>query len=119
MMPAMEESVQAALRELEKHARHLYGDRMSGLVLFGSHARGEAGPDSDLDVAIVLRGTWRRLEEMERCAPLRRAVEASTGLRVDLTFLSPAEWAGNPAGETQEPEIYATIREEGRFFESL
>jgi predicted nucleotidyltransferase len=31
-----------------------FGPRLLDLILFGSHARGEAGPDSDVDVAVVL-----------------------------------------------------------------
>ncbi|MFP4248886.1 MAG: nucleotidyltransferase domain-containing protein, partial [Armatimonadota bacterium] len=43
-----------ALRELKRELEALYGDRLRGVYLFGSHARGEAGPDSDVDVAVVL-----------------------------------------------------------------
>lgn len=109
----LREEVQAALRDLEARALQLYGQRMRGLVLFGSHARGDAGPDSDLDVAIVLDGEWQRAEEMLRWGAARRSIEEATGVLLDLAFLRPAEWEGQTAGA--EPEIYSTIREEGRF----
>lgn len=40
-----------------------FGPRLLGLTLFGSHARGEAGPDSDVDVLVLvdeLSGAERR-----------------------------------------------------------
>lgn len=37
-----------------------YGSRLRGLLLFGSEARGTAGPDSDIDLLVLLEGpvTW-------------------------------------------------------------
>lgn len=47
-------------------------DTLVGVVLFGSYARGDHGPDSDLDVLAVLRET--------RLRPTQRADVASTAL---------------------------------------
>jgi predicted nucleotidyltransferase len=48
----------------------LYGDRIERVVLFGSRARGDAGPDSDFDVAVFLRDMGDRFAEMNRLADL-------------------------------------------------
>jgi predicted nucleotidyltransferase len=42
------------LRELKRSLIAFYGPRLKKIVLFGSYARGEATPDSDMDVLIVL-----------------------------------------------------------------
>jgi predicted nucleotidyltransferase len=34
----------------------IYGDRLGGGVLYGSEAQGEAAPDSDIDILILLTG---------------------------------------------------------------
>lgn len=47
---------QAVLSELRQRLAVLYGDRLQQLLLYGSSARGEAGPGSDLDVLVVLQG---------------------------------------------------------------
>ena len=45
----------ALLGELREAVTSHYGHRLACIVLFGSRARGEACPDSDYDVLVVLR----------------------------------------------------------------
>jgi uncharacterized protein len=47
-------SVQIALEAFVAELRVRFGARLRLLRLFGSHARGEAGPDSDVDVLVVV-----------------------------------------------------------------
>lgn len=46
--------------------RSLYGDRLCDVVLFGSHARGDADRESDLDLLVVLRELHSPWEELRR-----------------------------------------------------
>jgi predicted nucleotidyltransferase len=46
----------------------LYGDRLRKVLLFGSWARGDAHPDSDIDLLVVLDqidSTWKELRRMD------------------------------------------------------
>ena len=43
-----------ALEGFARAARDLLGESLVALKLFGSHARGEAAPDSDLDVLVLV-----------------------------------------------------------------
>jgi uncharacterized protein len=47
-------AISAVLDEFRRQLSEHFGSRLVGLTLFGSYARGEAGPDSDIDVAVVL-----------------------------------------------------------------
>lgn len=52
----MQPGIQGALRELRAGMAEIYGERLVDLVLFGSPARDDAHPDSDVDVLVVLKG---------------------------------------------------------------
>jgi len=45
----------AAAGVIADQAAKLYGDELKGVWLYGSRARGDNGPDSDLDVLVVKR----------------------------------------------------------------
>ena len=45
---------QEFLAAIKQRLLHAYGRRLRGVVLYGSEARGEAGPDSDVDVLVLL-----------------------------------------------------------------
>ena len=54
------------LRWVTETLREIYGPRLKRLILFGSQARGEATPDSDVDVLVVLDGKIGRASCRER-----------------------------------------------------
>jgi predicted nucleotidyltransferase len=53
-MRGMNAPLDMVLREYRARLEQIYGPRLVRLVLFGSRARGDAEPDSDIDVMIVL-----------------------------------------------------------------
>ena len=44
------------LRRIKASLEAAFGDRLRGVVLYGSEARGEATPDSDIDIMVLLTG---------------------------------------------------------------
>ncbi len=53
---SVEPEILNLLEQLKRRLRIRFGDRFEGLYLFGSRARGDAEPDSDVDVAVLLKG---------------------------------------------------------------
>lgn len=44
------------LNRIKKCLRDVHGDRLQGVLLYGSEARGEAEEDSDIDILVLLNG---------------------------------------------------------------
>lgn len=70
------------LAELRRHFEDLYGPRLVKLMLFGSQARGDAEPGSDIDVLVVLEGQVSQVEESARSLD----VVAELSLRFDTVI---------------------------------
>lgn len=64
--PAIHPQLHVILDELRHRLEMLYGDRLVTLVLFGSQARRDAEPDSDIDILVVLRGAVDPYAEVDR-----------------------------------------------------
>ena len=58
--------VRTLLQDLKRALRDVYGENLRGLYLYGSFARQEEDPESDLDVIIVLRDFEDYWEEIHR-----------------------------------------------------
>jgi predicted nucleotidyltransferase len=58
--------LETILTKLRAQLKNYYGDRLQQLILFGSQARGDAQPDSDIDVLVILKGDVNAGEEIEK-----------------------------------------------------
>lgn len=75
------------LAELTSRLKAIYGDRLVKLVLFGSQARGDAVPGSDIDVLAVLHGPTQTKEEAEKTLDLLVDLSLEYGEVVSLIFM--------------------------------
>jgi predicted nucleotidyltransferase len=71
-------------RELEAH----YGPRLVRVGLYGSQARNDASPDSDIDVLVVLRGAVHQAEEIERTVGIASELSMDFDQLVSCFFLA-------------------------------
>jgi predicted nucleotidyltransferase len=84
----MSRKVRGVLVELRRRLKELYGDRLVKLVLFGSQARGDAAPDSDIDVLVVLRGSVEPYREIHRASPVTAAVSLEHDVVISCVYVS-------------------------------
>ena len=73
-MLQVEQKIQLLLFELHTELQKLYSDRLVKLVLYGSHARGEASLDSDIDVMVVLKPPVNQTSEILNMAEVTTAL---------------------------------------------
>ena len=59
------------------------------IILFGSQARGDAGPDSDVDLLVVMPVEW---SIFERSLDIRSALH-SIPISVDIIVTTPGDFA--------------------------
>lgn len=62
----MNEQLQTIITKTQQGLKKLYGEQLDKIVLFGSQARGDARPDSDIDLLIVLKNSFNYSQESER-----------------------------------------------------
>lgn len=67
----MESPLRLLLEDVREALTKRYGARMVDLVLYGSQARGEAGPDSDVDILVLLSDPVEVVSELKGLAPLQ------------------------------------------------
>ncbi len=103
----MSPAVQSILAELRVQLEQLYGDRLERLVLYGSQARGDAEPDSDIDVLVVLRGEVSPGEETARISDARAAICLKHNVVICCAYVSADRYASG-----QSP-LLLNVRREG------
>lgn len=77
-MEQIELGVLPLVRRVKAQLAAHYGERLAGVYLFGSHARGEARPDSDIDVLVVLHGELDWWKEQKVIVDLLFGLELET-----------------------------------------
>lgn len=73
--------------ELRRRLEELYGPRLVRLVLFGSQARGDAEPGSDIDVLVVLKGEVSPGEEIRRTGGIVADLSLANDVVVSCVFM--------------------------------
>lgn len=87
--------VRVLLRELKTCLAALYGDRLSGIVLYGSYARGAAQAGSDIDVAMILESYERTWPEIDRTGPTVAELSLKHGVTISLIPVRKKDWEAN------------------------
>lgn len=104
----MQTSTQAILAELTDALRARLRERFAGLWLYGSQARGDAGPESDIDLILLLRGMERPGQEIDRIVDLLAELNLKYQVLISVLPLEEAALAKAPGA------FWRNVRREGR-----
>lgn len=88
----MSEDIQRIMAELKDKLSRLYGERLKGVYLFGSYARGEADEESDIDVLIALDRVGNYSEEIDRTGELVSELSLKFGITISRVFATERQW---------------------------
>jgi uncharacterized protein len=89
-----------AISAFRERLAQRYGARLRGLVLFGSRARGDFGPDSDADLAVFLEPVSDPVSAQMDMAGDAYAVFLDTGI-----LIQPWAFGGSPARPARDRAI--------------
>lgn len=103
----MNEKLQTILTELRTKLTALYGDRLVNVTLFGSQARGDATPESDIDVMVVLQGKVNPHQEIDRTSAL------TAGLSLKYDTLISTLFVAEDRFQSELSPLLMNVRREG------
>jgi uncharacterized protein len=103
----MNDKLTNILAELRRRFEALYGERLVQMILFGSQARGDAVPGSDIDVLVVLRGEVSPCEEISRTIADVADISLHNNEVVSCVFISEEEFA------REQSPLLLNVRREG------
>src|SRR6266571_102908 len=88
----MPDKIKHLLIELKAGLMEIYGSRLEGLYLYGSYARGDEEPGSDVDVLILLDRIDHYTLEIDRTSELISNLSLKFGRSISRLFLSENDW---------------------------
>ena len=116
-VPLTSTKVDSLLKELRASLEDLYGDNLVGIRLFGSYARRQATPDSDVDVLLVLREVGDYGTEVRRVSDLLSRVSLEYGKTIAPVFVDAERFSAasdpfmaNVAREAVLPPVLRMVK---------
>jgi uncharacterized protein len=100
---------EAMRQEIRSRLEAAFRERLKGVLVFGSEARGEAGPDSDLDLMVLLQGPIRLGKDLEII------VDALYPLQLELESPIHAVPVARESFEAGSFALYRNAKREGVF----
>jgi len=99
--------IEPLLPRIKKLLERIYGDRLVEVILYGSFAKSTPTEDSDIDVAVVLKGEVYKAKEIDTIYEVLYELMLETGEFISVFPLSEEE-----VGNSVWP-LYHHIRTEG------
>lgn len=95
------------LQRLKHYLQEQYQERLSQVILFGSHARQQATENSDVDILIVLHDPVDASTEINRTSEFIAQLCLEHNLLISRLFLPQSRY------ETENSPLLRNIRTEG------
>lgn len=84
--------IRKLMKELKEGLIRIYGDRLKGVYLYGSYARGDYREGSDVDVMIILKDYQNYWEELRRSSQLASDISLKYDVTVSRLLIKEIQW---------------------------
>lgn len=88
----MPSNIRKILQKLKKELMQIYGDQISSILLYGSRARGDERPDSDIDILIVLKQEFDYSEMLRLSSDLTASLSLENDVVISRAFVSQEQF---------------------------
>jgi len=102
-----ESQVADILRTLRREFSRALGDQLDSMILFGSQARGQAHPESDIDVLVVVRDDFDYGDLMRRTSSIVSALSLEYDVVISRAFVARERF------ERERSPFLLNVRREG------
>ena len=107
MLISLELRIKEIIAKTRCGLQEIYGERLDQIILFGSQARGEAQPDSDIDILIVLKDYFHYSQESDRISFLIASLCLEYNILISCAFTTHEQL------HYHENAFFRNIRREG------
>lgn len=95
------------LKRLNIELTSIFVDEIQAVYLYGSQARGEAHPDSDVDILVILRDEFDYFDVVERTSHVTSALSLEYETVISCVFVTKSDY------EQRQTPLLLNIRREG------
>ena len=88
----MSTDIRPILIKLKKGLIQIYGNRVDRILLYGSRARGDERPDSDIDILVVLKDDFNYSEMLRLSSDLAAALSLENDVVISRAFVSKEQF---------------------------
>ena len=107
-----------AIARFASEVHRYYGERLRGLFLFGSRARGDHTTESDADIAVVLQdGDWNFWDEKMRLVDFGFEPMLDEGVYIQPWPVALSEWEA--PDKHRNPRLIRAMRRDAKSLQGV